>query len=153
MAVNYDPVKAHEYYENYVKKGKRKGKRSTKGFSQTQKEQWEFAKEQLKNEHKQISSNITASAKERRQAISDRMKSAISQLRERLKGMSKEEKAEWKDRIQGMISDLRGEAKEDKASVSDSAKTARNTEKTAYETRKDRAYETIRAMGSKKKKK
>ena len=41
--VNYDPKAAHEYYMKHRKlKGK---KHSTKGFGDTQKEQWEYVKD------------------------------------------------------------------------------------------------------------
>ena len=49
-SVDYDPVKAHEYYMKHRKlKGRR---RSTKGFSESQKEQYAYAKEQLKQQQK-----------------------------------------------------------------------------------------------------
>ena len=49
--VDYDPVKAHEYYERTKRlKGR---KRSTKGFSQKQKEQLAYAKDQLKQQQKE----------------------------------------------------------------------------------------------------
>ena len=49
--VNYDPKAAHEYYMKHRKlKGR---KRSTKGFDDTQKEQWAYAKEQLRTQRKQ----------------------------------------------------------------------------------------------------
>ena len=48
-SVDYDPVKAHEYYERTKRL---KGRRSTKGFSQIQKEQLAYAKEQLKQQQK-----------------------------------------------------------------------------------------------------
>ena len=48
-SVDYDPIKAHEYYERTKKL---KGRRSTKGFSDKQKEQWTYAKYQLKEQQK-----------------------------------------------------------------------------------------------------
>lgn len=42
---NYDPVKAHEYY---IQNRKLKGRHSTKGMSETQKEGWSYAQNQLK---------------------------------------------------------------------------------------------------------
>ena len=47
--VDYDPQKAHEYY---MKHRKLKGKRSTRKFTQKQKEQWAYAKDQLKTQQK-----------------------------------------------------------------------------------------------------
>ena len=49
MAVDYDPQKAHEYYERHKKL---KGRRSTSGFSSQQKEMWSYAKDQLKTQKK-----------------------------------------------------------------------------------------------------
>ena len=99
-SVNYDPVKAHEYY---MKHRQLKGRRSTKGFTDTQKEQWAFAKEQLKEEHKANNEAINENKKERLEAISeevndqkealtDQAQSKIETLREQLKGMSKKKK-------------------------------------------------------------
>ena len=67
----YDPVKAHEYY---MKNRKLKGRRSSKGMSQSQKEQWAYAKNQLSEEEKlekqQASAENMASRKEQKEAIS-----------------------------------------------------------------------------------
>ncbi len=148
MAVNYDPVKAHEYYVNYTKKGLTKGRRSTKGFSQTQKEQWAYAKHQLSEEHKAINKSITESGKEKRSALSADCKDKVAQLRERVKSASKEQKAMIREQVNAMVADLRSQLKLDKEKVSASTKAGRESEKTAYEKRKDQAYETIK--GSKK---
>lgn len=156
MAVDYDPKKAHEYYMQHRKlkgnKGRRKS-RTTKGWSQQMKEQWAYAKDQLAQEHKAIGKGITEDSKEKRSSISERTKAAVSELRERLKGMSKEQKAEWRDRISSMIDELRGEAREEKAQLTEDTKGLREKEKVDYEARKDKAYETIKAMKSKNKKK
>lgn len=151
MAIDYDPIKAHEYYEKHKKlQGRR---RSTKGWSQTKKEQWAYAKDQLAQEHKAINKGITESSKERRKQLSEDTKSAIARLRERLKNMPKEEKAEWRDRIRGMCDDLRGKLRQDKEQLSEMTKGAREQEKNAYEVRKDIAYATIKGFGGGSKKK
>jgi len=155
MAVNYDPVKAHEYYMQHRKlKGKgNKGKRSTKGFSQTQKEQWDYAKEQLRVEHKGINQNITDNSKARRQELSAQAKEMISELRGRLKDMSKEQKAEWKERIKDMISEVREELRSNKSALTEDTKAQRSQEREDYDVRKDEAYNKIKGMknGGKKK--
>ena len=46
---NYDPKAAHEYY---LRKRKLKGRHSTKHMSNRQKEQWDYAKDQLKEQKK-----------------------------------------------------------------------------------------------------
>lgn len=45
----YDPKKAHEYY---MKNRKLKGRRSTRGFSQKQKEQWSYAKYKISEDER-----------------------------------------------------------------------------------------------------
>ena len=144
MAVNYDPVKAHEYYVNYTKKGLTKGRHSTKGFSQTQKEQWQYAKHQLSEEHKAINKGITASGKTKRKSLSDAAKSRISALREMVKGASKEEKAMIREQVKGMIEQIRGRLKADKETLTANTKARREGEKTAYAKRKDEAYAHIK---------
>lgn len=150
MAVNYDPVKAHEYYVNYTKKGLTKGRHSTKGFSQTQKEQWQYAKHQLSEEHKAINKGITESGKQKRSALSSAAKERISALRARVKGASKEEKAMIREQVSGMIEQIRGQLKSDKEDLSARTKASREGEKTAYAKRKDDAYAHIKGMGGKK---
>lgn len=152
MAVNYDPVKTHEYYINYRKKGLTKGRHSTKGFSQTQKEQWQFAKHQLSEEHKAINKGITESGKQKRSALSATAKDRISALRERVKGASKEEKAMIREQVKGMIEQIRGQLKLDKEDVTAKTKSSREGEKTAYAKRKDQAYQHIKSLGNKRKK-
>lgn len=148
MAVDYDPQKAHEYYERH-KKLKGRGKRSTKGFSKTQKAQWAYAKEQLKEEHREIGHNITEESKATRQELSDTAKSRIKALRESLKGMSKEERAEAKERITGLIDSIKERLRGDKADLTETTKGKREQESEDYEQRKDTAYKTIKAMGKK----
>ena len=74
--INYDPRAAHEYY---LKHRKLKGnKRSTKGFDSTQKEQLDFAKEQLRQQRKQRD----AASKERINANRARQAEQIKKLRQ-----------------------------------------------------------------------
>lgn len=150
MAVDYDPIKAHEYYE---KNKKLKGRRTTKGWSQTKKEQWAYAKAQLSEEHKAINKGITESSKSRRSQLSEATKDAISRLRERLKNMPKEQKAVWRERISGMCDDLRSELRANKEQLTETTKAVREQEKQAYEVRKDIAYATIKGQGGSSKKK
>lgn len=144
MAVDYDPVKAHQYYEQHKKLKGRRGKHSTKGFSTRQKEQWAYAKDQLSQEHKDINTGITEESKARRKELSEQAKNMISQLRGRLKGMSKQEKAKWKEKISNMISDIREELKSSKETLTEETKEKRGQEKEDYGTRKDEAYNKIK---------
>jgi hypothetical protein len=151
MAVNYDPQKAHEYYINYTKKGLTKGRHSTKGFTQTQKEQWQYAKHQLSEEHKGIKKGITESSKAERKAMSDAAKERIAALREQIKGASKEEKAMIREAVSGMIDNIRSQLKASKKDLTAQTKTKRENENEAYKDRKDQAYQHIKSLGSKKK--
>ena len=137
MAVDYDPQKAHEYYERTKQL---KGRRSTRKFTQDQKEQWAYAKEQLSAEHKEIKSGITEDAKNKK---AERANKAISQLRERLKAMSPEDRKRWRDAISEMCGNIRQELRSAKKDVTDTAKEARTQEATDYEARKDEAYNKI----------
>ena len=113
MSVDYDPQKAHEYYEKHKKL---KGRHSTSGFSSSQKEQFAYAKQQLLqqkkdrnatnaaniNAQKQASvTQIEEAKKAQKEQLSNAAKAKIDQLRAQLKGMSKIQKAQAKSRIQG----------------------------------------------------
>lgn len=160
---DYDPIKAHEYYEKHKKS---KGRRSTKGMSQSQKEQWAYVKAQLSAKHKEINSKITdtakkdrsaaiADAKEKRSEITQQVKQKVEALRNRLKNMSPEQKKLMRDRIKAMISDVKEMGKERKSKVTESsnklkaeitdvAKTDRAYEKEQHEKRLDAAHKKIK---------
>ena len=146
MAVDYDPKKAHEYYEKHKKlKGRRKT-HSTKGWSQRKKEQWAYAKDQLSEEHKAIGKNITETSKSTRAAMSAAAKEKISALRERIKSLPKEQKKAAREQIKGVIENIRGKLKADKQQLTDATKGKREQEKEDYSKRKDVAYNTIKNM-------
>ena len=149
MAVDYDPQKAHEYYEKRKKlKGRRKG-RSTKGFSETQKAQLEYAKDQLKTEHKKNNQSITEEAANKRKALSEAASQRIKAIRAQLKNMSPEQKELVKDKIQDIRDQLSGQ----KADLKEQTSKKKTAEKNSYESKVDQAYATVRGMGKKKKKK
>lgn len=118
MAVDYDPKKAHEYY---MRHRNLKGRHSQKGFGETQKAQWYYAKEQLKEQKKDRdktdSENIKSQRKQSLEAIRaerDRKKKQLAdiakktseqvkQLKKRLKYLPPEQRAIMADRIKGMI--------------------------------------------------
>ena len=64
--IDYDPRKAHEYY---MKHRKLKGRRSTKGFSESQKEQWAYAKSQLSEQKKARDKGDSESINARRDSL------------------------------------------------------------------------------------
>jgi hypothetical protein len=161
--VDYDPQKAHEYY---MKHRKLKGRRSTKGFSQTKKEQWAYVKKQLSEEHKGINKDISESRNERIAAISEALKkqkealtiqakAKIEALRDRMKYMSPAEKRNIRDSINSIIGDIRAEVKSKKESLQETgaktkenernkAKNAKAKESKAYEKRLDDAYKNLK---------
>lgn len=141
MSVDYDPVKAHEYY---MKHRKLKGRHSTKGMSQTQKEQWAYAKDQLSEQHKAVKKNITDATSMYKKDLSEKAKDMIATLRSQIKNMTKEQKAIARERVQKMIGDIRSKLKIDKANLTENAKNLREIENNAYEDRKNKAYEKIK---------
>jgi hypothetical protein len=80
-SVDYDPKKAHEYYMKHRKlKGR---KRSTKGFSESQKEQLVYAKDQIKKQQKDRnakSKEAIYAQKEARIAVLDDAKKKENEL-------------------------------------------------------------------------
>lgn len=165
MASNYDSAKAHEYY---LKNRKLKGRHSTKGMSQTQKERWQYAKAQLKDEHKEKSSDITSMSQLQRQALASENKrrreqmtkqanSMISRLRDQLKTMSPAQKRVMREQIGNMISSIRASLSANKSGLTDNAKisraaitattkAAREQEAKEYEARKDAAFKKIKGV-------
>lgn len=139
---DYDPVKAHEYYEKHKKlKGR---KRSTKGFSQQQKEQWAYAQEQINQDKKQQSEQLTQSSKDLRQSLSNQAKNKIEKLREALKNMSKEQKAIMREKVRGMIDSIRANLKQSKTAITSATKTERQSIRDEAEKKKDEAYNKIK---------
>ena len=99
----YDPVKAHQYYEEHKKL---KGRKSTAGLNETGKATAKYVKQQLEEERKKAVETYKAE-----------MNKKIENLREMLKGMSKEERKERKAEIYAQIKSLRLENKERKAQL------------------------------------
>lgn len=165
--VNYDPRKAHEYY---MKHRKLKKRRSTKGFNQTQKEQWEYAKAQLEEQHDKVNQQIAANKARKlkelseqlakqREEMSERAQDLISDLRDKLRDMPKEQRALMKEKIEKMIGNIRSELKNNKQKlkqfgklkklqISASATKAKESEAKSHESRLDKAIETIRRKNS-----
>lgn len=171
--VNYDPQKAHEYYEKHKKlKGRT---RSRKGWDDTQKEQYEYAKAQAKTAYDkssdligmQKSTNlkaIEAAKKKQKEQITKKTSEAISQLRDKMKKMTPEQKEAFKEKLGKSIERLQGKAERAKAKIDkSSAKQKESIKKDAskelksakqdYNKTVDEAYEKINAMTKPKEKK
>lgn len=144
MPVDYDPQKAHEYYEKHKNL---KGRHSTKKFTQSQKEQWEYAKDQLKTEHKAINKQIGVVASEIRKQMQEEASNKIKALRERLKNAPKDQKKKLREEIKGMSADIREKLKADKANFAEGLKGVKEKEKNDYEERRDQAYQQIKGGG------
>lgn len=167
----YDPVKAHEYYEKHKKL---KGRRSTTGFSESQKERWAYAKHVLGEEKKERNTSdrerinatknanvaaIEAAKKQQREQLTSSAKSEISRMQSSLKSMDKWSRKRAKQRIQDAIQSIRDvlsgkksalneSAKAQKQDIRESAKTQKADAKTKsqekYESDLDAAYEEIK---------
>ena len=132
---DYDPQKAHEYYEKHKKL---KGRRSTKGFSDTQKEQYAYAKDQLRK--KEQRAQMSEQAKAKIDAIRNAMRSAM-------KNMSPEQKKAFKEKMNGLISGIRDDVKSAKAGLTKAGSEARKQAREEYQKGIDEAHDKIAAGG------
>jgi hypothetical protein len=139
----YDPVKAHEYY---MKHRKLKGRHSTKGMSESQKKQWESAKQGLSEEHKAISKGITAHENTRKEQASIIAKFRIQQIRNRLEYVPKAKRAEFRKKLGALIDNIRKDLSTKKGRLTQKAIAGRAAERTAWEGRKDQAYQQIKGQ-------
>ena len=116
----YDPVKAHEYYEQHKHLKGRKGssKPSTSMLNEKGKQAAKYVKEQIQNERKsrvEASKNTrdtniknrSDSVKNSLNSWKDRINNTVKGLREELKNLPKEEKAARRDEYNQQISDIR----------------------------------------------
>ena len=137
----YDPQKAHEYYEKHKKlKGR---SRSTKGFSQEQKEQFSAAKDQLREEWKEKREGITESLSQQRQEMTEQAKKQIEQLRDIMKNMSPEQKKQFKATIEKAIGKIRDGLKAQKTALTESGKSEREAARQEYQAGIDEAHKQI----------
>lgn len=161
----YDPQKAHEYYE---KNKKLKGRRSTKGFNESQKAMYSYVKNDLKQREKndksaasevtkQKKSDISEKAKAKRQAFTEECKRKVAALRDKMKNMSKSEKAIAKERINAQIAAIREQFADKKANVSEKASADKKKESAnlkvkkegihaAYDQKLTEAYNSIKSQ-------
>ena len=139
----YDPVKAHEYY---MKHRKLKGRHSTKGMSETQKKQWENAKQGLSEEHQAISKGITAHENARKDQAAIIAKFRIQQIRNRLEYVPKAKRAEFREKLGALIDNIRKDLSRSKRKLTKKAIAGRAAESVAYEGRKDQVYQQIKGQ-------
>lgn len=113
----YDPVKAHEYYEEHKKL---KGRRSVATLNDKGREAAAYVKEQLANERKaKVATHktetdskvnrINSSKKSQIERHKVQMQSKIDKLKEQLKNMSKDDRKANRERFSNIIAALREE--------------------------------------------
>ena len=159
----YDPIKAHEYY---IKHRKLKGRHFTKGFSQTQREQWAYARNQLSEEHKEINKGLTESQKEniakvneakkaQKERLTKQAKAKINNIRNQIATLPPERaklvmnslrnvRQNIQNELQRLKKGVDEQAKLDKTAIKDKTKQSREQEKTDYQSRIDEAYKKIK---------
>lgn len=94
----YDPVAAHEYYENYTKKGLLKGRKkgsskntngmSTSGWSDAQKAQWKAAKARIASSRSSALKNVTTNTSSQLVGVSQGLSSQAKRIAEASKSVS-----------------------------------------------------------------
>lgn len=159
----YDPVKAHEYYEKHKKL---KGRHSTKGMTETQKEMAAYVKDRLNTEKEQklqgvtkkaqvSRAEVTAAAKAKREMFAKSCSNVITSLRTKLQNMNPDQKKFAKQRIQEEIAKVREtfaqrkkgvtvDAKNQRNGISASAKSEKTVIRTDYSNKYAEALQDIR---------
>lgn len=151
---NYDPKAAHEYY---MRHRKLKGRHSTRHMSNSQKEQWYYAKAQLKEQKKirdakdkitiyanrdEAIKSATESKKRRleqikeqkeqqKKAITEQAKQKIDSLRNKLKNMTPEQRKLAREKISETIDGIRSAMSSKKKNVTDMASAKSKSIRTA----------------------
>jgi hypothetical protein len=123
----YDPVKAHEYYERTKEL---KGRRSTKGFTEKQREGFDYTKSEVEKERRQAFDEAAAAkkaavaelrsnAEQRRGIIAEKLKRIL----ERISKQSQDEKEQISAEVQAKIDKLppipKGVSKEKRAQLAE----------------------------------
>jgi hypothetical protein len=152
MSVDYDPIKAHEYYEKHKKlKGRKKKaqqyvptvKRTKKGWNHTQKEQLDYAKAQLKNNLKKQLKKIEEDKQKQKEAAIKNAKRQIELIRVRLKYMSPEEREKMTGKINKAIDGIRQAKEAALSNLASGTKQAKKQARADYEKGIDEAYKKI----------
>lgn len=110
----YDPVKAHEYYEEHKKL---KGRTSTAGLSKDQRQIAGYVKTQLNAEKKTKRSELKEQSKSDISAYADEMNSQINSLMSELKSMRPIDRKANQLRISRQINALKQKQKEKRAEI------------------------------------
>jgi hypothetical protein len=80
----YDPAKAHEYY---LKNRELKGRQSTKGMSETQRNAWSYTKNQIGERRKAELKSKAEEQKARLEELRNKAEETRTRLQEKLKGL------------------------------------------------------------------
>ena len=162
----YDPAKAHEYY---MRNRELKGARSTKGMSDTQKEAWDYSKNQMGEAKKsELTSTQEAmmrrnealrqQAKESAERITEKIRNAISQMQLKRETMSDAKLKELqsssdRDKVQKLRASASAEIAKVQADLKTAIAKSRETYnqskqqiKTKYDAAADKEYTNIKAQ-------
>lgn len=85
-SANYDPAKAHEYY---LKNRELKGRKSTKGMSEVQKQALSYTKHKIGNDKKAELESVAKAQKARLEAIRTRAEETRKRIQEKLNALLK----------------------------------------------------------------
>jgi hypothetical protein len=116
----YDPVKAHEYY---LLNRQLKGRQSTKGMSDVQKQGLAYAKNQLaiakkgdlqtaSDQHKQVTQQLHATATARRDEITAKLKDLFANLKTQATSGNSAIEAEKQSKLDDLTSRIKAQADE-----------------------------------------
>lgn len=83
-SANYDPVKAHEYY---LKNRELKGRQSTKGMSDTQKEAWSYTKNKIGNDKKAELTSASNAQKAKLEQLRNQANETRDRIRKKLESL------------------------------------------------------------------
>ena len=83
-SANYDPVKAHEYY---LKNRELKGRQSTKGMSDTQKEAWSYSKNKIGTDKKAALTSSRNAQTAKLEALRNQATATRNNIRKKLESL------------------------------------------------------------------
>lgn len=141
----YDPVKAHEYYEEHKKL---KGRRSTSSLNDKGKEAAKYVKQQLDEERKAKDEKSKSEHKTNVETRKAAMQKSINDLNNQIKAMTAKQKKSKRHAIKAQIATLRAQFKEEKERLTAQYKEEKQRRKTEYEEKYIQELDAMRSEGS-----
>ena len=135
----YDPKKAHEYY---MKNRKLKGRHSTKGMNESQKEMLSYVKYDLKENKRKEKLNASQLTKSEKSAITAGEKKEISSI----SALSKEQKAIIVANAKAEREKLQNEAQSKIDAIRSRLKNIGKEDKALYDFYKSKIYDAIASI-------